>query len=443
MTPRTLAATKGLILAMACAAIALPVCTAAGLSEQDGRLSASASDKPGVYRGKLEGDAAIAGHDYAVAASFYAEYRASAARNNDLAALKDAFERQIDALILAKLPDMASKAIGEFETAFPNLDADSLGMWKADILTLSGHYKDAAAALDPLIDRLPSRDPRRIRAMASLAVALEGSGDLAKAAEVYASIQDEAGESSPLRRGALIREVLCLASSGQLPRAKERLKSAPQPRTSKSSDDLHLLSIFIALKESGPASTENSYSQARMELKDGPNLLAYNVATAFGDAWTAGHLPRKALDCYRDAFAFAPSRIEACDSARLLMNCLNDLDLKAEAADFAMRHFELFKGSTVQSDMKLQAARLLVGAGRLSDAVGIYSQLASESPAGSEFRTLAAKECARAQIDMKDSKGATETIAKFFDNPSAIGERQYLLAELLSLDHHYSDAAIA
>ena len=444
MTPRTLAATKGLILALASTAIAMPVCVFADSVAQDTRLLAGLSDKPGAYRGKLEGDAAMAGHDYAVAASFYAEYRASAARGNDLQALKDAFERQVDALILAKLPDMASKAIAEFESSFPSLDADSLGMWKADALTLSGRYKEAVSKLEPILENLPSRDPRRIRAMSSLAVAMEGSGELARAAEIYSSIQSEAGEASPLRRGAAIREILCLAASGQLQRAKERLKAEPMAKASKAvSDDLRLLGIYIALKESGPASSENSYSQARMELKDGPNLLAYNIATAFGEAWSSERMQRKALDCYRDAFAFAPSRIEACEAARRLMNCLNSLDLKSEAADFAMRHFELFKGSSVQADMKLQAARLLVGAGRLSDAVGIYTQLASESPASSELRRTAAKECARAQIDMKDINGASDTIRKFFDEPPVFAERQYLLAELLARGGRFADAAEA
>lgn len=444
MTPRTLAATKGLILALASTAIAQPCCIPAETSANDVRLSAGLFDKPGVYRGKLEGDAAMAGRDYAVAASFYAEYRASASRNNDLAALKDAFERQIDALILAKLPDMASKAISEFETSFPSLDADSLGMWRADIQNLSGRYREAASSLEPILENLPARDPRRIRAMSSLAVALEGCGELPRAAEIYAAIQAEAGESSPLRRGALVREIFCLAASGQLQRAKDLLRAAPHYKGFKAaSDDIRLLGIYIALKESGPAASENSYSQARMELKDGPNLLAYNVANAFGEAWSAERMPRKALDCYRDAFAFAPSRIEACESARRLMNCLNALDLKSEAADFAMRHFELFKGSSVQSDMKLQAARLLVGAGRMADAIGIYTQLATEAPAGSDLRHLAAKECARAQIDAKDINGASDTIRNFFDEPAVAAERQYLLAELLARGRRFQDAAEA
>ncbi len=444
MTPGTLAASK---LLAACSLFALASSAWAEQAPEpaDARVRLDSSHaKASAYRGRYEGDLAMNGRDYAVAASFYAEYRAAAAKADDRASLKDAFERQIDALILANLPDQASNALVEFGKAFPQLDDDSIGMWKADILTLKGSYKEAIALLEPILERLPARDPRRIRALSSLAVALEGAGQIARAAELYASIQEEAGDGSPFQKGALAKEILCLVSSGQFEKARERVKLAQKSKNAQANaDDFKILSLLLDLKESGPGTAENSYSQARMKLKDGPHPLAYRLACAFGDAWIQDGQLNKALDCYRDAFAFAPTRIDACDSAKRLMDCMNALGLKAEAADFAMRHFELFIGVGARSDMKLQAARLLAGAGRLNDAASLYKQLAAESPASSPIRAAAAKECARVQLEMKDFDGAVATLKRFFDTPALAGERDYLLAELATKAGRFQESAEA
>jgi tetratricopeptide (TPR) repeat protein len=171
----------------------------------------------------------------------------------------------------------------------------------------------------------------------------------------------------------LAKEILCLVSSGQFEKARERVKLAQKSKNAQANaDDFKILSLLLDLKESGPGTAENSYSQARMKLKDGPHPLAYRLACAFGDAWIQDGQLNKALDCYRDAFAFAPTRIDACDSAKRLMDCMNALGLKAEAADFAMRHFELFHRRRSAFRYELQAARLLA-ARSLNDAAASTS----------------------------------------------------------------------
>ncbi len=428
-------------------ALALPALAGSALAQAPERQDAPAVRQPagkqGALRGRLEGDAAMAGRDYAVAASFYGEYKAAALASGDRAALKDACERLVDALILAKLPDLAAKAVADFEEAFPSLDADSLAMWKADVLILKGRPLEAANVVSPVLGRLPNHDPRRLRVLSTLAISLEGAGDLARAAEVYSSIEEEALEGSSFRRGAFVREVFCLAASGQVQAAKERLQSTPSPKGKAAVDELRLLNVFMLLKESGPYAAATAYSQLRLELKEGPNSLAYNIAMSYGDAWLRENSVAKALDCYREAFAFSPGRLESCESLKRIMTCLNTLGRRSEAADLAMKHLDMFKGAGAHGDMKLQAARLLASAGRLSDAVALYSELASDSTQPSDIRDLSARECARAQVDLKDYDGAAATVKSFYGRLPDQGEGPFLLAEILAKSRRPAEAGDA
>ena len=117
-----------------------------------------AEEKPS-YPDKESGDRARAEGEYGTAASFYRQYRAKADQNGDAEARKDAFARELDALILANLADSAQKLLDEYRAAFPLLTANSVSLWQAEIFLLQRRADDADKLLKKLIPELEKLDP--------------------------------------------------------------------------------------------------------------------------------------------------------------------------------------------------------------------------------------------------------------------------------------------
>ena len=120
---------------LACTA-AVPFLLFSGLTTASAQDASSSSatvipaepEKPS-YPDKESGDRARGEGEYGAAASFYRQYRAKAERNGDADARKDAYARELDALILANLADSAQKLLEEYCAAFPQLNANSVSLW--------------------------------------------------------------------------------------------------------------------------------------------------------------------------------------------------------------------------------------------------------------------------------------------------------------------------
>ena len=124
-----------MLLACAAAAPFLLFSGMADVSAQDAAPSEAAAtpaepEKPS-YPDLESGDRARADAEYGAAASFYRQYRAKAEQNGDAEARKDAYARELDALILANLADPATKLLDEYRAAFPQLNANSVSLWQA------------------------------------------------------------------------------------------------------------------------------------------------------------------------------------------------------------------------------------------------------------------------------------------------------------------------
>ena len=115
-------------------------------------------EKPS-YPDRESGDRARADAEYGTAASFYRQYRAKAEQNGDAEARKDAYARELDALILANLADSATKLLDEYRAAYPQLNANSVSLWRAEIFLLQRRADDADKLLKKLIPSLEKLDP--------------------------------------------------------------------------------------------------------------------------------------------------------------------------------------------------------------------------------------------------------------------------------------------
>lgn len=408
----------------------------------DERGISGASDVKFASKARTSGDNAFIAGDYAVAASFYAKYREDAQRGQDKRAERDALERQIDALVLGEMPDFAEKALSEYEQEFPGVNSLSLSMWKGDILLLRGKTSDAKSIFSRILPGLTDKDPRRMRALASLAMVYELEKDYGKASEIYENLQATAGDKSKIGHRAFVRNVLCLAAAGNTAKALEKLLSGPFPSNQVESDEQTLLGIYVTIKESGAEKAYTAWSSLVKNLKSERNPLAYTVSSTLADAAVAAEKYDMALEAYRAAFDFAPNKGEAFNTLKRMVDTLENSGRKSDAADMAIKLIELFKGSFVEPDVKLRVARLLLSAGRLSGAVSLFESVYTNDQIPYETRVSAAKDCIATRCELKDYAGAEAVITSFFTASPVRGEADMMRAELLSRQGKDTDAAL-
>ena len=189
---------------------------ATAVSAQETAASSSVAvpaeqEKPS-YPDKESGDRARADGEYGTAASFYRQYRAKAEQNGDAKAREDAYARELDALILANLADSANKLLDEYRAAFPQLTANSVSLWQAEIYLLQRRADDADRILRKLIPELKKLDPSYLRARSCAAFVAELKGDYDAAAKYYGEI---AGNKTAFGRRASERQALSLAALGK------------------------------------------------------------------------------------------------------------------------------------------------------------------------------------------------------------------------------------
>ncbi len=228
------------------------VCAASGILFCSGMTRAVAQDAPVAaageqsfsYPDRESGERARAAGEYGTAASFYRQYRAKAEQNGDQEARKDAYARELDALILANLADSANKLLDEYRAAFPRLNTNSVSLWQAEIYLLQRRADEADKILRKLIPALEKLDPSYLRALSCAAFVAELKGDHEAAAKYYGEI---AGNKTSFGRRAAERQALSLAALGQYTDAYDILKSLPDAENKRDVDALKLLSFYLKL----------------------------------------------------------------------------------------------------------------------------------------------------------------------------------------------------
>ncbi len=420
-----------------------------------------------VYPDRKSGDEAFRSGDYAVAASFYAKYRKNARKKQDSSAGRDAFEREIDSLILAFLPDEAEKTLQDFEMEYPGVNSLSVSMWKADILLLRRKPSEAKVILERILPGFTSLDPRRIRVLSSLAFALELLHENAEAAKNYSFIYNTAGNSA-IGHSAFERMILNQIASGDIPKAKEMLLSFPAPEGKRDEEALKLLNLYLLLKEKGADSISSASldgSGGREEGEEGEeredeNLLGkessgeerkggkeffFIVYSLIGDECSQDGADELALEAYRRAFDSAPLRKDAFDSLDRILALLDrKTDNPGQAADLAMKQYELFQGAYATAETKLRAARLLANAGREAPALDLYRAVFSDHSNSVSLRKKALNEALSVLSEKGHFSEAASLVREYFrTTKDSGGEAVFLLAELLLREGLYADAAAA
>ncbi len=395
-----------------------------------------------VYRNRISGDQSFAAGDYPVAASFYAQYAKEAADADDKDSLRDAYERQIDALILGRMPEMAAQILNEYEMRYPGVNPLSLSMWKADLKVLQGHPADAIRIFERIMPGLTTEDPRRLRALASLAHAHELNRNYSAAADTYLALMRAAGKSA-LAKTAFERRILCLASTTTPRRALEELLHLPDTITETDRDALRLLMVYTLIRTEGFANIAASWRNEITHLTAEQNPVIYAVLSAIGDEAAKTGRFEMAQEAYRAAFSQAGSKAGAYETIQKLVSLLDRAKEASRAAALALKSFELFKGPYATADIKLKTARILRTASQTGEAIELYKNIAADPAAGPSIRKTAVLECAYLQNAVNDSKAAEETLRGYFKSPQQKGELDFLTADLLFRRNEFVKAAEA
>lgn len=400
------------------------------------------SQDTAVYRNRISGDQSFAAGDYPVAASFYAQYAKEAADADDKDSLRDAYERQIDALILGRMPEMAERALNEYEMKYPGVNPLSLSMWKADLKILQGHPQDAIRIFERIMPGLTSEDPRRLRALASLAHAHELNKNFSAAADTYQVLMSTAGKS-PLAKTAFERRILCLASSDTPRQALNELLNMPASITEADREVMRLLTIYALIKTEGFANVASPWQEVLKKIQNLRSPMLYAVLSAIGDEAAKAGKSDMAQEAYRAAFTHAVNKAYAYDTIQNLIKLLDRTKEPSKAAALALKSFELFKGPYANPDIKLKTARILRSADKFKEAVELYRNISTDPAAGQDIRKTAVLECAYLQNAVKDSKAAEETLRGYFRSPEQKGELDFLIADLLFRRNEFAKAAEA
>lgn len=380
---------------LACTA-AVPLLLFSGMTEasaQDTAPSASAvapaeQEKP-TYPDLESGDRARAAGEYGAAASFYRQYRAKAEQNGDAEARKDAYARELDALILANLADSAGKLLDEYRAAFPQtLDPKSVSLWQAEILLLQRRTDDADKLLQKLIPSLEKLDPGYYRALSCAAFVAELKGDHAAAAKNYGDIASNAGVKTSFGRRAAERQALSLAALGKYAEAYDILNALPVADNKRDVDALKLLSFYLTLLEKGSDAIAEDWSGIRALSGSRKDNLFFLAACRIGEEFSKRGDHVRAAEAFHLAYSFASIREDAFDATTRLIGAFQRLNDRKTAADLAVRMISLFKDAGLSADFKLQIASILFRADRPDDALDVCLSCISDAVPAAEHESV-------------------------------------------------------
>lgn len=440
----------------ACTA-ALPLLLAAGLADaqdaqtQPVRTAADAQPIPAVapaepekpsYPDKESGDRARAAGEYGAAASFYRQYRAKAEQNGDEEARKDAYARELDALILANLADSAGKLLDEYRKAFPqSLDPKSVSLWQAEIFLLQRRADDADKLLQKLISSLEKLDPGYYRALSCAAFVAELKGDHAAAAKYYGDIAANAGVKTSFGRRAAERQALSLAALGKYTEAYGILNALPVADTKRDVDALKLLSFYLTLLEKGVDAIAEEWSEIRSVSAPRKDNLFFLAACRIGEEFSKREDFVRAAEAFHLAYSFAAVREDAFDATTRLIGVFQRLDDRKTAADLAVRMISLFKDAGLSADFKLQIASILFQAGRPDDALDVCLSCISDAAVPAAERESVYRKVLDAIIAEKAFASARKFVDAFDTVPAKKSERAMDLAEIAWREGKPAEAA--
>ena len=408
-------------------------CTAAGtLLLFSGMMQADAQDAlPAVeleklsYPDKKSGDRARADGEYGTAASFYRQYRAKAEQNNDAEARKDAYVRELDALILANLADSAVKLLDEYRAAFPQLDPSLVTLWQAEIDLIRRSADEADKLLQKLLPYLEKDDPdllaMQLRVFSCAAFAAELKGDYAAAAKYYGDIAGKAGLKTSLGRRALERQALSLAVLGKYDEAFDLLKKLSDADVDKRDVDAKsILRFYLTLSRDGFDSVTEDWNNIQSISAPRKDNFFFLAACRIGDEFSKRQDYRRAAEAFNLAYGFAAVREDAFDAMTRLIGAFQRLKDRKTAADLVMRMQTLFKDTKLSVDFKLQAASILFQADRPDDALDICLSSVSDTSLPAAEREAVYRKV----LDMMLVEKAFPSARKFIDVFDTIPEKK-------------------
>ena len=363
------------------------------------------------YPDKESGDRARAEAEYGTAASFYRQYRAKAEQNGDAEARKDAYGRELDALILANLADSAQKLLDEYRTAIPQLTVNSVKLWQAEIYLLQRRADDADKLLKELIPTLEKLDPGYYRALSCAAFVAELKGNYADAAKYYGDIAANAGVKTSFGRRAAERQALALAALGKHADAYAVLNSLPVADSKRDVDALKLLSFFLALSEKGVEAIAEDWSEIRSVSAPRKDNFFFLAACRIGEEFTKFEDHVRAAEAYHLAYNLAAVREDAFDAMTHLIGSFQRLEDRKTAADLAVRMLSIFKDARLDPDFKLQIASVLFQAKRTDEAMGICLTCISDETVPDAEREAVYRKV----LDMMVAEKAFESARKFVE----------------------------
>lgn len=374
------------------------------------------------------GDTAFAARDYPVAVSFYRKYLAEAEKRRDRSAVREAYERLLDALVLSKLPDQAEARLARYKKQFPGVNPTAIAMWQGDILFQRGKYQEADAVYRKLLDSLPVQDPRRMRTLFTCGMTLEKLGKEEEAAKLFGRLWEQAG-GTPLGKRGFEHLILCLASGRQTDRALELLLENPPATGEADRRDYPLLASYIALKRKGAGPSSGAWNHLLSILPNGRDPLVFLVASSYGDAFAAAKDYPNALRSYRAAFQAASERGEMFETLNRMIAVIDGAGNKEQAARLALSQLDLFKGPLQQPAVKLRTARLLRDAGEFQGALELYESVFADVNAEASERDQAIREYTLLLGRTGDPAKAEKAVRAYF-RPDRGAEGEFLLGEM-------------
>lgn len=327
------------------------------------------------YDSKRSGDEAFAAGQYGTAASFYSKYRDEAQKLSDAAAVREAYEREIDALVKGRLSEQAEKRLVEFEKT-NQARPFSVALWKADILLLKKDAESAEKILVGLLADIPKGDPATRNVLSSLASARELKKDYEGAADAYLQLYEFAPDSKG-GLDAADKMILCLIAGGVLDDATEKLNALSVPPASDllRVEKRKLLELFLALKKS-VADSAVPFAKYLEELKGretpSQDTFLHTILSLAGDELAvSGHF-QTAFDAYNMAYLSAPERTAAIETLSRMIVMLEKLSRKNEAATLAYKLFSLYRDSLLPADLKMRLGTVVCRGAKHKEALEIF-----------------------------------------------------------------------
>ncbi|MBR2427188.1 MAG: tetratricopeptide repeat protein [Lentisphaeria bacterium] len=346
------------------------------------------------YRDRVSGDDACKAGDFTTGASFYRSYRREAEDNRDSKAIRDAYEREIDAWIRAGLGNSADTLLDQYKKAYPaaELDSTSIALWRADIRILQDRLDEAEKLLTPVLQLMQKNDPRRKQAMSSMAFIREYQKKYREAAELYDELSFYEGDNT-FKRNTIERSILMRIAAKEYDKALKKLLEMPLANKSvRDLTSMKLLSFYLRLEKDPPAESYPAWEEILRGQPEIRDSVLYSACRLISDSFYARKDYKNCLAASQLAYNCASSAKEERD---VLSSMIVTLEKTADvngAAQLAMVQYDLFQGNRTTPEIKLRYCQLLINA-KLNDSAlkigaGIFDTVQSKETREKVFRSL-------------------------------------------------------